>query len=147
RTLATGDAESQVEIGADSDRPELWLLQREVIEVLHEEVDRLPEKYRRPVVLCDLEGLTHAEAARRLGAPVNTVSIRLIRARRRLCSRLTRRGMAPTIGMIAAALAPGEVRAAVSEALETTTLRAAITFTTEKSVAGTVSASVLTLIE
>ena len=46
---------------------------REEIEALHEEIERLPERYRMAVVLCDLQGLTHEEAARRLGRPVGTV--------------------------------------------------------------------------
>ena len=48
-----------------------------------------------PLVLCDLEGLTHEEAARRLGVPVGTIKSRLSRARGRLRSRLTRRGLTP----------------------------------------------------
>ncbi len=41
--------------------------------VVHEELMRLPEKYRAPIVLCYLEGLTHEGAARQLGWPVGTV--------------------------------------------------------------------------
>ena len=62
-------------------------------EIVHQEVSRLPEKYRAPVVLCYLEGLTHDEAAARLSWPVGTVRSRLARARDRLRDRLTRRGV------------------------------------------------------
>jgi RNA polymerase sigma factor (sigma-70 family) len=67
----------------------------DIAAVVHEEVDRLPERYRIPVVLCDLEGRTHEEAARHLGYPVGTVKSRLSRGRERLRDRLTRRGLAP----------------------------------------------------
>jgi RNA polymerase sigma factor (sigma-70 family) len=62
-------------------------------DVVHQELSRLPEKYRAPVVLCYLEGLTHDEAAARLRWPVGTVRSRLSRARDRLRTRLTRRGV------------------------------------------------------
>ncbi len=58
------------------------------------EVTRLPERYRIVVVLCDLEGLTQAQAAHRLGWPSGTVRSRLARARDRLRVQLTRRGLA-----------------------------------------------------
>ena len=78
----------------------------ELEQVLHEEIDRLPERYRAPVVLCDLEGRTHEQAARHLGWPVGTVKSRLTRGRERLRDRLLRRGLAPDAGLIASALSP-----------------------------------------
>ena len=65
-----------------ADRPDL--------RVLYEELDRLPPRYREPVVLCDLEGLSHEAAAVRLGCAVSTVGVRRRRARRKLRERLTR---------------------------------------------------------
>jgi RNA polymerase sigma factor (sigma-70 family) len=50
------------------------------VQVLHEEIARLPERFRISVVLCDLEGRTHEQAARHLGWPVGTVKSRLTRA-------------------------------------------------------------------
>ncbi len=61
--------------------------------VLHEEIRRLPIKYREPVVLCYLESKTNEEAASQLSWPVGTVKARLSRARDMLRMRLARRGM------------------------------------------------------
>ena len=54
--------------------------------MLHEEIGRLPDWYRTAVVLCDLEGLTHEVAARRLGCPTGTVGVRLMWARASVCA-------------------------------------------------------------
>src|SRR5262245_1501396 len=66
---------------------------RELRGVLDDEVYRLPEKYRVPLILCYLEGKTNEQAAKELGCPKGTVLSRLARARERLRSRLTLRGL------------------------------------------------------
>jgi RNA polymerase sigma factor (sigma-70 family) len=68
----------------------------ELRSLIDEEIRRLPERYRVPLLLCHVEGLRHDEVARRLGCPIGTVESRLSRAREQLRSRLTRRGLAPT---------------------------------------------------
>jgi HlyD family secretion protein len=72
--------------------------------IVQEEVRRLPEKYRTVVVLCYWESLTHEQAAVHLGCPLGTIRSRLARARNLLRRRLTRRGMAPLAGAVAAGL-------------------------------------------
>ncbi len=92
--------------------------------ILHEEIDRLPERERLPVVLCDLEGLTYEQAAERLGWTVPALRCRLAKARGRLKGRLTRRGFAAPA--VAAALVPAQgVSAAVPAALLRATVLAA----------------------
>ncbi len=111
---------------------------------IHEEVGRLPERFRKAVVLCDLEGLTHEEAARRLGWPVGTVKSRQARGRERLRGRLTRRGLAPVAGGVAAELSTSTARAAISEALLTSTVKIAVLVARGTATAGAISALTLT---
>jgi RNA polymerase sigma factor (sigma-70 family) len=84
---------------------------RDLQRVIAEEVDRLPEKYRLPVVLCYLSGKTTEEAARRLGCPRGTVLSRLATARKRLHGRLVRRGIGLTAVSLGAAREPKAVAA------------------------------------
>ena len=65
----------------------------ELRSIMAEELGRLPARFQAPVVICDLQGASHDEAARRLGVPVGTVKSRLARARARLRDRLARRGL------------------------------------------------------
>jgi RNA polymerase sigma factor (sigma-70 family) len=74
--------------------------------VLHDELARLPEKYRSPLVLCYFEGQTHEQAAERLRWPVGTVRGRLHRGRERLRHRLVARGLESPVPLIATALSP-----------------------------------------
>ena len=107
---------------------------------LHEEIGRLPDRYRRAVVLCHFEGLTHGEAARRLGCAPGTVGSLVSRAREILRTRLGRRGLSASSLMLAAELQPRMATAAVSSALERATVRAALSFAINRAaVAGIVS--------
>ncbi|HJZ91291.1 MAG TPA: sigma-70 family RNA polymerase sigma factor, partial [Gemmataceae bacterium] len=81
---------------------------REAIAILHEELNRLPEKVRLPLLLCYLEGKSRDEAAAELGWSVGVVKGALERGRLRLRARLERRGIAQSAGLLAAvAVAPG----------------------------------------
>jgi RNA polymerase sigma factor (sigma-70 family) len=91
--------------------PATALLGNELRGLIDEEIDRLPERCRRPVLLCLVEGLTNEEAALRLGCPVGTVQSRLSRARDRLRRALARRGVeAPaTLGALTASAVPAHL--------------------------------------
>lgn len=97
--------------------------------VLHEEINRLPVKYREAVVLCYLEGRTNEEAAALLEWPVGTVKGRLSRARDLLRSRLTRRGLALSAALLSLRLSQNTVFAEVVPArLAESTAKSAVRF-------------------
>jgi RNA polymerase sigma factor (sigma-70 family) len=120
---------------------------RELQVLIREEVDRLSSNDRMAVVLCYLEGLTHEEAADRLGWPVGTVKGRLSRAREKLRDRLTRRGVALPAGALAATLARGASASVPLELLRSTTLAATQLASGKTLMAGIVSAHAMTLME
>jgi RNA polymerase sigma factor (sigma-70 family) len=108
--------------------------------LIHEEVGRLPEKYRAAIVLCYLEGLTHDQAAGQLGWPVGTVRSRLAWARERLRLRLVRRGLAPSAAVVGVSATEGGTLLVPASLIEAT-VRMAL----GASRAGTVPASVAIL--
>ncbi len=112
----------------ETERPDRTIFRREEYEALHEEVSRLPERYRIAVVLCDLQGLTYREAAHRLRCPVGTIGVRLQRARERLRARLTRRGLASMAGLTSALFAVQAGTPRVPPLLVDASVRAAIPF-------------------
>jgi RNA polymerase sigma factor (sigma-70 family) len=121
---------------------------RHLLPLLDQELARLPERYRVAVVLCDLEGVTRREAARRLNLPEGTLSGRLTTARRLLAKRLSQYGLAVSGGALAAALSGKTASAAVRQALAASTARAAVLLVVEQGVgAGAVPARVLALTE
>ncbi|AMV27148.1 ECF RNA polymerase sigma-E factor [Gemmata sp. SH-PL17] len=77
---------------ASEPQPDLTERQ-ELTDLLDAEVARLPERLRKPVVLCYLGGHSTEDAARELGCPRGTVLSRLATARTRLAERLARRGV------------------------------------------------------
>src|SRR5262249_8248565 len=74
---------------------------REACAILHEELDRLPDTYRLPLILCYLDGNTQDEAAQLLGVNVGALRGRVERGRERLRVRLTKRGVALSAGLLA----------------------------------------------
>jgi RNA polymerase sigma factor (sigma-70 family) len=107
-----------------SDDPAVEVELRDLGDVLSNELDQLPAKYRCPIELCYLQGMTYDQAARQLNWPVATVKSRLVKGRLRLRERLARRGFASVAAGMAAAVSD-ESRAAVPQKLVHSTIRAA----------------------
>jgi RNA polymerase sigma factor (sigma-70 family) len=115
---------------------------------LHEEIQKLAERHRWPIVLCDLEGLTHEQAARVLSTPVGTIKSRLSRGRELLRRRLRPSGPELSDGMLIVAMAPDASQVEALGAVVDRTARAAMLVAERGSlIGGTVPASVRTLVQ
>jgi RNA polymerase sigma factor (sigma-70 family) len=108
---------------ADTANDASW---REVQAVLDEELARLPEHYRCPLILCYLEGKTRDEAAGQLGWGLATLRGRLERGRERLRARLTRRGLTLSAALLATALTESSTPAALPPTLLRLTVKAGL---------------------
>jgi RNA polymerase sigma factor (sigma-70 family) len=93
----------------------------DVAALVHGALAKLPERFRLPVVLCDLQGMSYREAAECLGWCHDSVRSRLARGRQRLRGLLRRTGLAPAVAALASATAPQ-----VPRTLAATTVRAAV---------------------
>jgi RNA polymerase sigma factor (sigma-70 family) len=121
---------------------------QEILPALDEELNRLPDKYRIPVVLCDLQEKSRKEVAAELGVPEGTLSSRLARGRALLARRLTKRGIGLTAGALAAGWA-GQASAAIpAAALVHATVKAgAATLAGEAAAVGLLSTKAIKLSE
>jgi RNA polymerase sigma factor (sigma-70 family) len=123
---------------------EVW---QHLCAVLDQELQALPDKYRMPIVLCELEGKSRKEASSQLGWPEGTVASRLGRGRAMLGRRMNRHGLVLTSAALAAAFAHKSASAAVPVTLISSTLKAASQFAAGKAAAGAVSATAVALAE
>ena len=95
----------EVSMVAQAGSPDEAGIDREFLPIIHAEIDRLPDRYRAPIALCYLQGLSYEQAAHQLGWPLGTVGSRIARARELLRSRLSRRGVTATTAALSVLLA------------------------------------------
>jgi RNA polymerase sigma factor (sigma-70 family) len=111
------------------------LTARELLLVLDEELLRLPETCRLPLILCALQGRTTEDAARQLGWTASSVRGRLVRGRALLHARLVRRGLALPACLAVVEAARGLAPAAMPVGLADQGVRAAVAFAAGRPVA------------
>jgi RNA polymerase sigma factor (sigma-70 family) len=116
--------------------------------LLDRELSLLPDKYRVPIVLCDLEGKTRKEAARQVGVPDGTLAARLARGQVLLAKRLGRQGLMLSGGSLAVLLSRDAATAGVPASVLSTTIKAATVFAAGKTAAaGVLSVNAVALTE
>lgn len=133
-----------VDVPAPADYDPAW---KELRSALDAELDRLPTRYRAPVVLCYLQGKTNEKAAEELGCPVGTLKCRLSRARGLLRDRLTRRGVTLGATVLAPRLAEQASAAVPSTLLQITTEAATVIAAGNALAVGSVSVRAAVLAE
>jgi RNA polymerase sigma factor (sigma-70 family) len=117
-------------------------------DLLDQELSHLPDKYRVPIVLCDLEGRTRKEAARQLGWPEGSVSSRLARGRAMLARRLVKRGLVLSGEALAIFVSQNAASASLPAALVSLTVKAATIMAAGQTAASTlISAKVAAITE
>jgi RNA polymerase sigma factor (sigma-70 family) len=148
RRMATRGVSEAVEIAAIG--AEYTLERDETAVVIQEELARLPERLRAPLVLCYLQGMTHELAAGQLGCPVGTVRSRLSRGRARLLRRITRRGLTLSAVALVSALESNARAATLSPIVRITLNKLATEWVSESAATAAgmgASASVAALLE
>jgi RNA polymerase sigma factor (sigma-70 family) len=118
----------------------------DLLPILDEELNRLPDRYRVALLACELEGQSRHEAAQRLGIPEGTLSTHLARGRKMLRHRLQLRGVSLGVGPIAGLAGP-LVETTVPERLIGPTVRAALADSSHAGARIVVSTAVSTLAE
>ena len=136
RALNAGDSETFQATELPDDLPGL----------IDQELGRLRDHHRSPLVLCYLEGHTCEEAARQLGWPVGTVKSRLARGRERLRRQLIRRGVAPSVAVAAGTELASPLKAAVPASLASRVIEEAARFVARGAVAAALTSTIATLV-
>jgi RNA polymerase sigma factor (sigma-70 family) len=118
----------------------------ELRSVLDLELGRLHARYRIPIILCDLQGKSHKEAAQQLGCPIGTLSGRLTRGRHMLAARIKRRGIVFRSVALTGLLSEAASAASLPTTLISATSKAAaLILAGQTATASSLSANVLTL--
>jgi RNA polymerase sigma factor (sigma-70 family) len=120
---------------------------RELGSILHAELQRLPDAYRAALLLCYWEGKTRDEAADQLGMTASVFKKRLERARSMLGNRLARRGLVPSVALLAMLFAEHGAKGALSTLLVQGTAEAAVAYAAGKSATTLASAAAVVLAE
>ena len=124
RTLRMRRQQKESEVPPREDRsvPAPW---ETIAPFLDEELLRLPEKFRVPVILCDLQGQTRSQAAQQLAIPEGTISSRLARGRDQLRARMQRRGFVARVWVADSAVLSAMPAALTEQTISTAMLAAA----------------------